>query len=122
MEQNARLLRSKNEKLEKLCRALQAERNQLKKQDKPVRLVMLSSQLCLYTLDSTRPQPEGEGEEQRKKGEASAGEEEEEDSGPNTAESASGSDCLKTKNGTSHADASVGVATAVENGKENSGD
>ena len=53
MEQNARLLRSKNEKLEKLCRALQAERNQLKKQDKPVRLVLLSSQLCLYTLDST---------------------------------------------------------------------
>ena len=41
MEQNAQLLRTKNEKLEKLCRALQAERNQLRKQDKPVRPSMI---------------------------------------------------------------------------------
>ena len=45
VEQNAQLLRTKNEKLEKLCRALQAERNQLRKQDKPVRPVQ-SISLC----------------------------------------------------------------------------
>lgn len=43
MEQNAQLLRTKNEKLEKLCRALQAERNQLRKQEKPVRPVESTS-------------------------------------------------------------------------------
>ena len=37
VEQNAQLLRSKNEKLEKLCRALQAERNQLRQKEKLVR-------------------------------------------------------------------------------------
>ena len=55
MEQNAQLLRTKNEKLEKLCRALQAERNQLRKQEKTVwpidaiyalSLISLSLSLC----------------------------------------------------------------------------
>lgn len=49
MEQNAQLLRTKNDKLEKLCRALQAERNQLRKQDKTVRSVDVTY-LCIPHL------------------------------------------------------------------------
>ena len=50
MEQNAQLLRTKNEKLEKLCRALQAERNQLRKQEKtvwPIDVIYASSLIFL---------------------------------------------------------------------------
>ena len=57
MEQNAQLLRTKNEKLEKLCRALQAERNQLRKQEKtvwPIDVIYASSLISLSLSLSCR--------------------------------------------------------------------
>ena len=55
MEQNAQLLRTKNEKLEKLCRALQAERNQLRKQEKTVRPVAVLSVHASSSLSLSPP-------------------------------------------------------------------
>lgn len=104
VEENTRLLRSKNDKLEKLCRALQAERNQLRKQDKPQEV-----------------ERESHG-----KDEPSANEEQGNGQGPDTAESASRPDSLegdaKDDRLASDTDTPVGVATAAENGKENDGD
>ena len=76
MEQNAQLLRTKNEKLEKLCRALQAERNQLRKQEKTVRPVAALSVHASSSLSlSLSPLPQQEGgdsrEEPREKDKAS---------------------------------------------------